>query len=80
MKLPGDKIRVLWERWSPTKYMNTYAMVVDSFGNIIKPAVTLGGHVRLIRTDDPFVVGKKVYLASGNQLEKKLELIEIRTK
>ena len=60
--------------------MNTHAMIVDSLGKIIKPAVALGGHVRLSRTDDPFTVGKTVYIASGNRLENKLELIEIATK
>ena len=75
-----NRILVLWESWTPTSYINTHAVIVDSLGKIIIPAVALGAHVRLGRTDDPFVIGKTVYIASGNRLENKLELIEIATK
>lgn len=75
-----NRILVLWESWTPTSYINTHAMIVDSLGNLVKRSITLGAHVRLSRTDDPFVIGKSVYIASGNQLESRAELIEIALK
>lgn len=80
VKLSENKILLLWERWTPTGYVNTYCMKVDSLGNVLNTAVALGAHVRLNRSDDAFVDGNNVYLVSGNKAERKLELIELKVK
>jgi hypothetical protein len=80
VKLAENKILLLWEVWNPTNYVNTSAMIVDSVGTVLNAPFVLSTHLRLSRSDDPFVVGNSVYIASGNQTESKLELIELKMK
>jgi hypothetical protein len=75
--LSNGHIMVLWEKWTDSQYVNSYAMTITEMGNIITPPVELGEMVRLNRTDDPLVVNDVVYLAAGDKNEQKLELIAI---
>jgi hypothetical protein len=80
VKLAENKILLLWEAWNLNRYVNTYAMTVDSLGAVLKSPMALGKHVRLNRSDEAFVVGNNVYLVSGNKAEEKLELLELKIK
>jgi len=80
IKIAEDKILLLWENWNDNSYINTYAMTIDSLGNVLDKPVTLGNHVRLSRSDDPIIIGNSVYIASGNKADSKLELIELKLK
>lgn len=80
VKLAENKVLLLWEAWTPSSYVNTYAIVVDSLGNKLSTALTLGSHIRLNPGDDPLVIGNNVYLVSGDKTESKLELIEVEIK
>ncbi len=74
-KLVGGDLLLLWEKWTPTDYAGTYAVKIDEDGTRIGDIVELGAHVRLNRRDDPFVVGNKVFLFSGDAAAKTLELV-----
>ncbi len=75
--LTDGNIMVLWEKWTASNYVNSYAMKITDTGNIITPPAELGEMVRLNRTDDPLVINNAVYLAAGDKNDKKLELIVI---
>ncbi|MCK5871532.1 MAG: hypothetical protein KAG26_01800, partial [Methylococcales bacterium] len=73
--IDDDKMIILWEKWTDTAYINTYAMKVDSEGKALSDPLALGSMVRLNRTDDIFFKDKKIYVVMGNKNEKKLELV-----
>lgn len=75
--LADGHIIVLWEKWSDRSYVNTYAMKITDYGEIVTPPVELGNMVRLNRTDDPMILGNKIYLAAGNKKDAKLEMVII---
>ena len=80
VKLKNAEVLLLWEKWTPNRYVNTYAMKVGPSGEKISAIVELGNHVRLNRRDDPLVHGGKVYLVAGNKVSRSLELIVLNIK
>jgi len=81
VKLAENKILLLWEVWTPSSYVNTYAMTVDSLGNkLITAPIALGSHLRLSPSDDPLLIGNNVYIVSGDKNASKLELLELEIK
>ncbi|MEK9701155.1 MAG: M66 family metalloprotease [Deltaproteobacteria bacterium] len=81
-KIGPDRFVVLWESWTGNKpwpnnkgnYENTWAMVIDEFGNKIEEASNLGT-VRLERSSEVTVFqGDKVAWARGDQETSKLTL------
>lgn len=84
VKLAGSEVLILWEKHSVegygSKYISTYAMKIDSNGNNLSGVIDIGSHVRLNRRDEPMFLNNKVFLVSGNEKEKKLELIVFSVK
>lgn len=80
VKVSDNKILLLWEKWTPGSYITTYAMLIGDSGNPGSSQIDLGSHVRLHRRDDPICVGSKVYLFTGDKIEKKLEMIVFKIK
>jgi len=78
IKLNDGNILLLWEKWTPDSYVNTYAMKVDEVGNPLTDIVELGTQVRLNRRDDAWQVGNAVYFVAGDRSEGKLELIVLK--
>jgi hypothetical protein len=78
VKLDNGNLLLLWEKWTPTKYVNTYAMLVSEVGAPLSEAVELGTQVRLNRRDDVWQAGNQVYLVAGNPAEQKLELVVLK--
>lgn len=78
--LPGGAVLLLWEKWTASGYVSTYAMKIDAAGNRLTSPVELGPLVRLNRRDDPWVVGNDVYVAAGDRAGKSLEVVRIRVK
>lgn len=78
VKLDNGNLLLLWEKWTPTKYVNTYAMLVSEVGTPLGEAVELGTQVRLNRRDDVWQAGNQVYIVAGNQAEQKLELVVLK--
>uniref|UniRef100_UPI0011786DCF hypothetical protein n=1 Tax=Crenothrix polyspora TaxID=360316 RepID=UPI0011786DCF len=74
VKLNDGNLLLLWEKWTPDAYVNTYAMKVNEAGNPLTDAVELGTQVRLNRRDDILQMGNLVYLITGDKQERKLEL------
>ncbi|OQW88961.1 MAG: hypothetical protein BWK78_08075 [Thiotrichaceae bacterium IS1] len=78
VKLHDGNLLLLWEKWTPDYYVNTYAMKVDEVGNPLTEAMELGTQVRLNRRDEIWQFGNQVYLIAGDQQERKLELIVLK--
>jgi hypothetical protein len=74
VKLNDSNLLLLWEKWTPDNYVNTYAMKVDGLGNPLSEIVELGTQVRLDRRDDVWQMGNAIYFVTGDQNEGKLEL------
>ena len=55
----------LWEKWSLDTYIETFAMVIDEYGNIMKEAASLGDDVRLHRQDSAIRLGNKAAWVVG---------------
>ncbi|MCA9523245.1 MAG: hypothetical protein KC609_19850 [Myxococcales bacterium] len=49
--LANNQFLVLWEKWSASAYVETYAMVIGEYGNVVKAATAIGSY-RLYRGDD----------------------------
>ncbi len=84
VKLQDNSILLVWELVTidgySSNYVSTYAMKIDSNGNKLSEPVDIGSHVRLDNRDDLLVIGNKVLVVSGNEVEKKLELIVFEMK
>lgn len=80
VKLNDGNILLLWEKWTPDHYVNTYAMKVDEVGNPLTEVVEMGTQVRLNRRDDVWQIGNAVYLIAGDKNERKLELMVLKLK
>lgn len=78
--LRNDTALLIWEKWTPDRYVETYAMKIDRNGKILKGPVALGSQVRLNRRGDAWAIGNKVYLLAGNSVTKSLELIVMKMK
>ena len=69
----------LWEKESVNGYNNqyitSYMMKIDKNGKKLCKPIDIGSHIRLNRRDELLRIDNKIYLASGNKIEKKLELI-----
>ncbi len=78
--LASGAVLVLWEKWTPTSYVSTYAMKIGPSGKKLAGPVELGARVRLNRRDDPWVRGNTVYLVAGDRVGSSLEVIQIRVK
>ncbi len=79
VELYDGNILLLWEKQSingyDRKYISTFMMKINKNGKKINDPIDIGSHVRLNRRDELLVMDNKVYLVSGNKMEKKLELI-----
>ncbi len=51
-RLTDERLLVLWETWDPHAYRDTRAVIVAPDGDVLVPAVSLGGRVRLGWRDD----------------------------
>lgn len=80
VKLKDGNLLLVWEKWTATAYVNTYAMKVDEAGNSLTPIVELGTQVRLNRRDDLVAVDNQVYIVAGEREDKKLEFIVLQMK
>lgn len=67
--LSDGNILVLWEKWTPTNYVNTYAMKVSPSGEKLSEAIELGTQVRLGRREDALVVGNRILLFAGEKTD-----------
>jgi hypothetical protein len=65
VKINDDRFMVLWEKWTQTEYIETFAMIVDEYGHILSPATSLGNSARLHRGDDAFALGDKAAWVVG---------------
>ena len=76
--LPDGQIVLIWEEWSESAYVNTWALKIDGAGKKVGAATSLGRMVRLGRRVEPQVsAGGEVYLPAGNKTDKVLELMVI---
>ena len=73
-KLNNDTLLVLWEKWTPETYVDTYVMRINADGELLSGPHALGPHVRLHRRDDPYAVGDSVYIMSGSKASSTLTL------
>ncbi len=84
IKLNNGNILILWDKTGKEGYIekriSTNAMIIDKNGKITKTPFDLGEHVVLNRRDEIINIDNKVYIAQGNGVEKKLELIVIDLK
>jgi hypothetical protein len=78
--LRNDTALLIWEKWTPDRYVETHAMKIDRNGKILKGPVALGSQVRLNRRGDAWAIGNKVYLLAGDSVTKSLELIVLKMK
>ncbi len=78
-RLIDGTILLLWEKWTQTSYVNTYAMKIDEDGTRLSSIVELGSHVRLNRRDDPCLIDNSVYLFAGEGSGNTLELIVLES-
>ena len=79
VKLSDGNLLLLWEKWTPYQYVNSYAMKVSETGQKLVGPVELGTQARFNRRDDVWVLGNQVYWMAGNKAEKKLELFVLDT-
>lgn len=77
LQIGADRVLLLWERWTRTSYLDTRYMVVDSLGNAILPETSLGLGVRLHRSNQPLVIGNRVFLVDGAPQHRALRLTVI---
>ncbi|EIJ42777.1 hypothetical protein BegalDRAFT_1905 [Beggiatoa alba B18LD] len=75
LKLNDGNILLLWELWTNSHYVNTYALKITEQGQKLSEITALGTEVRLQRTDDIWLNNNSVYIANGNKMEQKLEII-----
>jgi len=80
VKLNDSSMLLLWEKWTPDTYVNTYAMKIDGSGKKLTEPIELGNHVRLNRRDDLWVIGNVLYLIVGDKKMGKLDLIVFQLK
>jgi hypothetical protein len=69
----GDAL-ILWEKWTPDSYQNTYAMTVRADGTITQQPVALGSTFRLNRRDDLFDSAGRIYAVAGDAANHELIL------
>ena len=55
--------------WTPTEYVDTFAMRISAGGEQLSGPLSLGPHLRLHRRDDPIVIDDTIYLASGSAVD-----------
>jgi len=78
--LKSGALIVLWEVWTPTHYVTTYAAKINSSGKRLGLAVDLGSKVRLTRRDDLWVRGNDVHIVAGDKAGKSLEVMVLKVK
>jgi hypothetical protein len=76
----NDEVLLFWEKWTDITYVSTYMMRVDGDGNPKGKSVDLGSHLRLNRRDEPIVVNNRVVFVMGNEMEGRLEVVEVKIK
>jgi hypothetical protein len=65
VRIANNVFIVMWEKWSTTAYLETWAVAVDEYGNILVPAKNMGG-ARLSRGDDLFALnGMAAWFTGG---------------
>lgn len=64
-RLGDGTILLLWEKWTPMKYVSTHAMRLAPDGKVVQPAFEMTKGVRLNRRDDVLVLGNSIYMISG---------------
>lgn len=72
--LADGNLLVLWEQWTATTYVTTWAMKVDPLGAVLVPATELGSAVRVGRRDDLWVRGNDVYVLAGRGPERAVDV------
>lgn len=80
VKLADGNLLLLWEKWTPDAYVNTYAIKVDEAGNALSQAIALGSYARINRRDDVWQFDNQIYWVSGDSVDKKLELMVLQLK
>ena len=65
VSLSNGHFIALWEKWSLTAYTETFAMVLDEYGQVLVPAKSLGSTVRVHRQDSAVVLGNKAAWVIG---------------
>ena len=72
--IDGGRFIALWEKWSLTAYVETFAAVLDEYGNILKAPASLGTTARLHRQDSPIRFGNKAAWVVGESAGPRLVL------
>lgn len=78
--LSDGTILILWESAQKGVYRATWGMTVDADGRQIVAPFRLPSQLRLTRRDAILFDGAKVYIASGDSVEGKLELFVLQLK
>ncbi len=79
-ELTDGSILAVWEVWTKSGYVRTEMSRIHPAKQSSSKPVSLGSILRLGWRDDPAVKNGKVYIVSGNPLEKKLEISVISVK
>lgn len=67
---------VMWEKWQPSSYVSTHAMVIDANGTVVTQDTEVSG-VRLNRRDDLIRIGNRTYAVVANRTSRSFEITEI---
>ncbi|HNM03737.1 MAG TPA: hypothetical protein PKK05_12545, partial [Leptospiraceae bacterium] len=73
-------VLAVWEVWTKNSYVRTEMSRINPGKQSASKPVSLGSGLRLSWRDDPAVKNGKVFIVSGNPLEKKLEISVISVK
>ena len=65
VRLGDETILLLWEKWTPMKYVSTHAIRLSPDGKVVQPEFEMTKGVRLNRRDDVLVLGNSIYMVSG---------------
>lgn len=65
IRIANNVFIVMWEKWNTQTYLETWAVAVDEYGNVLVPAKNMGG-ARLSRGDDLFALnGMAAWFTGG---------------
>lgn len=78
--LPDGTILILWETAQKGKHQANWAMTITGNGTPVIAPFRLPDHLPLNRRDAIMVDGKRVYIAAGNAVDKRLELFVLQFK
>ncbi|HMY70130.1 MAG TPA: hypothetical protein PL163_26030, partial [Leptospiraceae bacterium] len=79
-ELKDGSVLAVWEVWTKNSYVRTEMSRINPGKQSASKPVSLGSGLRLSWRDDPAVKNGKVFIVSGNPLEKKLEISVISVK